>query len=96
MTSNTKQKMSSRDSFLKKIDELSFATLDLTLYLDTHPDDQEALAAFLDYQKQRKQALEEFQTEHYALTVDCISTSATKWTWGDAPPPWEGDSNVEL
>lgn len=36
--------MSDRQALLQKINEASFAVVDATLYLDTHPTDTEALS----------------------------------------------------
>ena len=65
-----------RVQMLKEIDEVSFMVNDLTLYLDTHPTDAEALQAFTDAAKRRKQLMEELNQEHF--------------TWSDGPLPWEG------
>ena len=44
-----------RMQMLKEIGEVSFVVNDLTLYLDTHPTDKEALQAFTDAARRRKQ-----------------------------------------
>lgn len=92
-----------RVQMLKEIDEVSFMVNDLTLYLDTHPTDAEALQAFTDAAKRRKQLMEEFAKEFEPLTMDCVcvesnnqTNSYTKYpkqkhfTWSDGPLPWEG------
>ncbi len=38
--------MDKREQMLQKINEISFTVNDLTLYLDTHPTDANALTAF--------------------------------------------------
>ena len=47
--------MADRETMLKQINEISFTVNDLTLFLDTHPLDDNALKAFSDAMKQRKQ-----------------------------------------
>ncbi len=47
--------MADRCSLLKQINEISFTVNDLTLYLDTHPLDTDALDAFSQAMSQRKQ-----------------------------------------
>ncbi len=86
------QKMQDKTMLLKTINENSFAVDDVKLFLDTHPDDQEALAFFHHCKTKRKQAMEEFEQNFYPLTVDCISnvTAGSHWTWNDGPAPWEG------
>ena len=48
---------SNRKDLLRWINIVSFAVVDAQLFLDTHPDNQEALAYFHEYNKLRKQAL---------------------------------------
>ncbi|HIX14627.1 MAG TPA: spore coat protein CotJB [Candidatus Hungatella pullicola] len=95
--------MADRIQLMKEIYEVSFGVNDLTLYLDTHPRDQEALQLFDEYSKRRKQLLKLYGESFEPLTADCIcpesnnqSGQHTKyagekhWTWTDGPLPWEG------
>lgn len=97
--------MSNRNMLLQKINEASFAVNDVTLYLDTHPTDEEALAFFKKVMKERKTALEEYESQYEPLLVDCVKPKENNktgfetdfpamehWTWGDGPIPWD---NVE-
>lgn len=43
-----KNQTSKRRCLLQQINEVSFAVNDILLYLDTHPDDEKALAFFED------------------------------------------------
>lgn len=90
--------MKDKFELLNEINETSFGVLELNLYLDTHPQDTKALQLFHELKQRRKTALAAFEKEYYPLTVDCIGPdqTATQWTWGDAPAPWEGAANVEL
>lgn len=89
--------MENKTQLLNEIYENSFAINDLTLYLDTHPNDVDALAQFQEAKKRRKAAMSTFEQEYYPLTTDCISDNTNGWTWGDAPAPWIGGmTNVEL
>lgn len=89
--------MADKVQLLNEIYDTSFAINDLTLYLDTHPDDTQALAEFHQLKGRRKAAMSTFEQEYYPLTVDCISNSKNGWTWGDTPAPWKGGmTNVEL
>ena len=82
-----------REKLMKQITEISFYLDDLTLYLDTHPEDPEALALFKDYSVQRKSLKMEFTKAHDPLTRDCMADCAdehTGWCWQEGPVPWEG------
>lgn len=60
-----------KEGLLRKIDSVSFMVTDLSLYLDTHPNDANAAEAFRNYRKERKELLKEFETNFYPLTMDC-------------------------
>lgn len=49
---------------MREVQKISFLADDLRLYLDTHPDDQDALSMFKEVSRQRKQKLSEFAA-HY-------------------------------
>ena len=44
-----------RGSLLQYITEISFAVYDTLLYLDTHPEDQQALAYYQDMDQKRRE-----------------------------------------
>lgn len=95
-----------KESLLRKIDCVSFMLTDLGLYLDTHPNDIKAAHAFRNYRKERKELLNEFETNFYPLTMDChccdssseqpsddsINQKACEciWCWGKGSEPWKG------
>lgn len=99
--------MADRSSLLKQINEISFTVNDLTLYLDTHPLDEQALDAFTQAATQRKQLLDAFAKEFEPLTANCVcpdtnnqTLSYTKYpgkrhfTWSDGPLPWDCQGGV--
>ncbi|MBQ2275379.1 MAG: spore coat protein CotJB [Lachnospiraceae bacterium] len=80
--------MVSQKSLLKYIYEVSFAVNDITLYLDTHPEDEEALQYFCKYKTLREKALKEYAHYFGPLTLDS-ATCSSKWSWGKMKNPWE-------
>ena len=86
-----------KSKMLAEIGQVSFSINDLVLYLDTHPEDQDALAYMQQLQARRREALTTFEAEHYPLVLDCMGDDVKEtWTWGSAPAPWEVEANVEL
>lgn len=82
-----------REALLKQIYEVSFVVNDLTLYLDTHGEDQEALAMFAESSMRRTQLMEDFAAGFYPLTQACMAKNGcgeTRFQWTDGPMPWEG------
>ena len=71
------------------INRVSFALVDITEYLDTHPQDEEALKYFNYYAEQRRAALCAYAEKYGPLTLD-TARPETYWDWSNVPLPWEG------
>ena len=63
---------------------LPFAAWELRLYLDTHPCDERALAAY------RQLCVSAGGKCNYACAVPC---EGNRWGWIDSPWPWEYEAN---
>ncbi|HEX2938566.1 MAG TPA: spore coat protein CotJB [Ruminiclostridium sp.] len=91
--------MNEREMLLRKINTVDFAMYDLHLYLDTHPNDTEALALHEKYGKQREILVAQYTSKYGPLSMKNVTT-ATHWQWVSNPWPWdytqEADSNVGL
>ena len=62
----------------------------MKLFLDTHPNNHEALAYFHEYSKLRNQALKEYSKYYGPLTIDTTMESCTdRWNWVNEPWPWQ-------
>lgn len=82
--------MANRKEMMNQIYLSSFMVDDIKLYLDTHPDDTEALEAFREYSRMRNQTLNEYAKLYGPLTVDLASAScADRWNWVNEPWPWQ-------
>lgn len=95
--------MADRRQMLKEISEISFTVNDLTLYLDTHPLDTNAMDAFSEANKKRKSLMQAYAGQFEPLTTDCVCPDTNNesdmhtsypgnrhFTWVDGPLPWEG------
>ena len=79
-----------REMLLKKINEVSFAVDDILLFLDTHPDCQEALDFYRQNVAIRKEALSEYARLYGPLTIDTADDSCSRsWEWIQQPFPRE-------
>ena len=59
-----------RQQLFNLINTVSFAVDDLLLFLDTHPDDAEAIKAFHHYSDIRRNALQAYSDQYGPLTID--------------------------
>lgn len=78
-----------REDLLHWINIVSFAVNDVQLFLDTHPDCQEALAFFEEMKCQRTAALQEYASLYGPLTIDTTCTDRERWQWVQSPWPWQ-------
>ena len=74
---------------LKDIGIISFVMVELGLYLDTHPGDQEAMEYFQHYRRLYNRMTADFSERFYPLNM-ATDDDTQKWTWALAPMPWEG------
>lgn len=65
---------------MRKLAAADFYAQDLKLYLDTHPDDSEALSIYREAVKQADACRCAFQSEFYPLTADCAGKDC-EWDW---------------
>ena len=78
----------SRQELLQWINAVSFAVNDVTLFLDTHPDDAEALEYFEEFRTQRTRALQEYSRNYGPLTIDTATACESDyWSWINEPWP---------
>ena len=75
---------------MKNIYELGFALVETMLYLDTHPEDEDALAFFREKAELRKEALKQYAEQYGPLTVDTADDRMSRsFEWVTQPWPWE-------
>lgn len=58
------------------------------LYLDSHPDCQEALEYYRKHRDMLKKAVEEYENTYGPLTALGVSDK-NRWTWATTAFPWE-------
>ena len=73
---------------------LAFAVNELALYLDTHPEDTEALELYRAYQKLLHDGSMEFSQDTMPLN-HATPVTKKRYNWIDDPWPWEYAANKE-
>ncbi|EWG10809.1 MULTISPECIES: spore coat protein CotJB [Bacillaceae] len=74
---------------LEQLQAVDFVLVDLTLYLDTHNNDTEAIKQFNHYAKERKKLRNAIESKYGPLMQFGHSYSGQPWNWDDAPWPWQ-------
>jgi len=82
-----------RDALLKQLTLLDFMAVDLGLYLNTHPDDAEALRMYNDVIESQNQSRQQY--ERFSPLTSFRCAGGPGWTWKDCPWPWQASFNYE-
>lgn len=83
----------SRKELLLNVQELSFACLDMNLYLDNHPEDKKAISTYNSLCTELLKARSAYETKFGPLTNFGYSPSKTPWQWVSNPWPWDKNFN---
>lgn len=79
----------SQEQLLRLITLTKFALVDATLYLDTHPDDKEAIRYFQINSKLYGEAMEDYAKAFGPLTLAQAHHNDEYWDWVNQPWPWQ-------
>lgn len=75
---------------LRRIQELEFIGVELTLYLNTHPDDANALADYNRVAMELVPLRRQYEQLYGPLTSYAMEPiTGNTWRWIDDPWPWE-------
>ncbi len=76
-----------RESLLGQIQMYNFATVDLNLYLDLHPNDVKAVQLFKNYVQATLELCAEYDKKYGPLKV--MENMGNNFEWVNSPWPWE-------
>lgn len=82
--------ITSRNKLLRQIMEYKFYINDLTLYLDTHPNDSRALNLHNEYVKKLNEVTKDYERDYGPLTIETVMES---WEWAQDLWPWQRGFN---
>jgi spore coat protein JB len=83
--SSTKQ----QPDLLRELQAIDFALTELTLYLDTHPDDKKAIEQHKELVEQCAKVRSQLETQVGALNSFGTNKDQDNWQWSEAPWPWQ-------
>ncbi|MBD1381044.1 spore coat protein CotJB [Metabacillus arenae] len=76
-------------SHLEEIQAVDFVLIELSLYLDTHPNDSQAIQQYNQYAQYGKQIKEKFESKFGPLEQRSLNPSNESWAWKKGPWPWQ-------
>jgi len=74
---------------LHELQTVDFVLVELTLYLDTHPEDGTALKQFSQFQRRKMVLMEQVEKTYGPLQQFGGSPVGATWAWAEAPWPWQ-------
>lgn len=87
--------MTDRNELLMQITQCGFILVDINLYLDTHPHDEQALLDFNCYAQQLAVLKERYVEQFGPIENFGGSTSEGYWKWAEQSFPWNMRSMEE-
>ncbi|WP_263560143.1 spore coat protein CotJB [Paenibacillus polymyxa] len=76
-------------ALLEKLQAVDFVLVELNLYLNTHPDDLQAIEQFNKLTQERTAIANEYQLLYGPLQNFGRAYSKYPWEWSQAPWPWQ-------
>lgn len=77
-----------RQELLRQIQELEFAAIELTLFMDIHPEQRQPVADYNQIVERLKQLKAEYE-RYYGPLMAFGESKVDRWSWTDDPWPWE-------
>ena len=81
--------MSEQRKMMEAVYTSGFAADEARLFLDTHPDDKEALAYYQKKMNMFHQAVQRYEEKFGPILPESAGTGGS-WAWAKTPWPWEG------
>lgn len=79
---------------LHQLQALGFAVAELGMYLDTHANDEDAVALFNQYVEQYAGVLKQYE-DKFGSTTQMGSALTGRYEWLNNPWPWDYNANQE-
>ncbi len=76
-------------ALLRRIQEIEFRALEFNLYLNTHPNDSNALEQFNAASRELMTLKRDYESRYEPLLNFGFSMSPRQWRWINEPWPWE-------
>lgn len=83
--------MNEEQALRRRINAIKFASWELHLFLDTHPNNCDAARKLEEYRRQLGQLTREFEDKFGPIGETPQNTS--RWAWISDPWPWEKEAN---
>ena len=93
---NENVRQSDRDRMLQRLSTLDFMLLDMCLYLNTHPADNNALAIHKQVSEEAREIRKTYEHRFGPLLGRDSINAKGEWQWSKDPWPWESEANFRI
>ncbi len=83
--------MNEQQSLMKQLQIENFTLIETALFLDSHPDDRQALDYYEEHLSTYGQLVDQYEATWGPLTI--CSNYFDSWKWVEGPWPWELEGN---
>ena len=88
-----KHPIDEKKDMLRRLTVLDFVAVDLQLFLNTHPDEAEALTAYNQTVTESAALRQEYERLYGPLVSYRSPELSNNWRWSDNPWPWQTEFN---
>lgn len=86
-----------RDELLKKLTELDFIAVDLGLFLNTHPENTEAIQTYNQVITAADAVRMKYEEAYGPLcSFRSYASNTNHWAWNNDPWPWQTSANISF
>ena len=86
-----------RDTLLEKLTAMDFMAVDIALFLNTHPEREDAIKLYNQTIMMADSLREEYEKNYGPLcSFRSYAENERFWSWIDNPWPWQNDFNFEI
>ena len=86
-----------REELLKSLSELDFIAVDLALFLNTHPENKEAIQTYNQVITAADTIRMKYEDAFGPLcSFRSYASNSNRWEWNDNPWPWQADANFSF
>ena len=86
--------MSERERLLRKLSAAQFAAWELNIFLDTHPNNTEAITRYKAYKRAAEEMKAQYEAKYGPLMAQNIYNDV-HFDWVNNPWPWEIEGECE-
>lgn len=87
---------SSNDEMLQKLTAADFMLLEIGMYLNTHPEDKNALRIHKQLAKETRKMRDNYEESFGPLTARDEVAAKDEWKWIKDPWPWNYEANFKI